>query len=101
MTDTTTAPPVITGGRETKAKRTVILALIVGAGMASTNRAMGGDRPRPQILAAGLVAAVGLTVAAEIAPRPAAAVALLMLTAAIVDTGPQLWAQIRDDVIAT
>lgn len=97
----TTTPPVITGGRETKAKRTVLLALVVGAGMAATNRSLGGDRPKPQILAGGLVAAIGLTVAAEIAPRPAAAFALLMLTAAVVDTGPQLWANLREDVIAT
>lgn len=93
--------PVFTGGRETAAKRTVVIALVVGAAMAAGNRALGGERPQPRVLAAGLVAAVGLTVAAEVAPRPAAAFALLMLTAAIVDTGPELWSNLRDDIIAT
>lgn len=95
MTDAT-APTVTVG--EAASKRTIVVALAVGGGMAALNRAAGGDQPQPRILAAAAIAGIGLTAVAEFAPKPAAALAVLMLAAAIVQTGPQLWQQLRGQI---
>jgi len=94
VTDTNTAPAV-TLGRETKAKRTILLALVVGAGMAVARRIAAGESPQPRTLVAAFVAGAGLLIAAEVAPQPAAAFAVLMLSAAIVETGPETLEAIR------
>lgn len=87
--------PTVTLGRETKAKRTILLALTVGGGMAVTRRIAAGESPQPRTVVAAFVAGAGLLAAAEVAPQPAAAFAILMLSAAIVETGPETLQAIR------
>lgn len=84
-----------TVGTPQSAKRTIVLAMLVGGGLAAGRQLVGGKEPQPRILVAALVAGVMLTAAAEVAPQPAAAFAVLMLGVAVVDSGPAVWAGLR------
>lgn len=73
------------------AKRVIVGATVGGVTLATVHRARAGDPIRPRVLGGGLVAMIGLTLAAEVAPQPAAVFALVIVTAAVVRLGPDVW----------
>lgn len=73
------------------ARSYVVVVFLITAALGAVSRAAGGSRPDARWAVSAWLAAVLLAALAEVAPRPAAALATLAAVAAAVDLGPEAW----------
>ena len=75
-----------------QAKRYALLATIAAATLAVVAELQRGNTPDPRIVVGAVLAAVLLTIGAELAPAIAGGLAMVMLITALLVTGADVWA---------
>lgn len=74
-----------------QAKRYALLATIAAATLAIVAELQRGNVPDPRIVVGAVIAAVLLTIGAEMAPAIAGGLAMVMLITALLVTGADVW----------
>lgn len=80
------------------AKKLALWAVIGSAALTAANQWTQQGGVSARVWVAAWVAAIVFTLAAEVAPRPASALAILVLVTAVVVTGPNVWTELSKRV---
>lgn len=79
-----------------QAKQLALWAVLGAAALTSVSAWLSQGRVSARVPTATWIAAIILTAAAEVAPKPASGFAVLVLVTSVVVTGPNVWRQLAD-----
>lgn len=89
-----TAPNVVSSLGESQAKSLVLWSMIAAGGLTAVSAWTEEGRVSARVGVAVWVGAILLTASAEFAPQAAGGLAVLILVASVIVTGPDVWRQL-------